>query len=200
MIPLTCLLLAKCKYGFANMDESFYLTIPYRLCQGDVLFLSEWHLSQLSGWLLRLPLAVFLRLNGGTEGIYLAFRYLYVIAHLCESTVLFFLLRKYSGAGAVLASVFYYVFVPFGIMALSYNSMGIGCLSLSTVILVCASGRWSDAPSGFLFAMAVLCCPYLVILFVIYAAAVLLCRKRDTGLDFLSPKRFGFFFLGIAVP
>lgn len=120
--------------------------------------------------------------------------------HLCGSTVFFLLLRKYSGIGAALASVFYYVYVPFGIMALSYNSMGIGFLSLSAAILVCASKRWNDAISGFLFAMAVLCCPYLVILFAIYAAAVLLCRKRDTALSFLSPRRFGFFFLGIAVP
>lgn len=200
MIPLTCMLLVKCRYGVANMDESFYLTIPYRLCQGDVLFLNEWHLSQLSGWILKLPLSVFLRLNGGTEGIYLAFRFLYTALHLCGSVVLFLLFRKRSGIGAVLASVFYYVYVPFGIMALSYNSMGLGFLSLSAAILVCTSKRWSDALSGFLFAMAVLCCPYLVILFVIYTAAVLLCRKRGTGLDFLSPKRFGFFFLGIAVP
>lgn len=200
MIPLTCLLLVKCRYGVANMDESFYLTIPYRLCQGDVLFLNEWNLSLLSGWILKFPLAVFLRLNGGTEGIYLAFRFLYTALHLCGSVVLFLLFRKRSGIGAVLASVFYYVYVPFGIMALSYNSMGLGFLSLSAAILVCTSGRWSDALSGFLFAMAVLCCPYLVILFVIYAAAVLLCRKRDTGLDFLSMKRFGFFFLGIAAP
>jgi len=38
----------KCRYGFANIDESFYLTIPYRLYQGDALFAHEWHLSQMS--------------------------------------------------------------------------------------------------------------------------------------------------------
>ena len=100
MVPLTWMLLAKCRYGFANMDESFYLTIPYRLCQGDVLLLNEWHLSQLAGWILRLPMAVFLRINGSTEGICLWFRYLYVAAHLGVSLLLFFCLRKKSGVGA----------------------------------------------------------------------------------------------------
>lgn len=76
MVPLSWMLLEKCRYGFTNIDESFYLTIPYRLCQGDRLLLNEWHLSQLSGWILRFPMAAFLRINGGTEGICLSFRYL----------------------------------------------------------------------------------------------------------------------------
>ena len=44
-------LLWKCRYGFANMDEVFYLLTPYRLCQGDALFAGEWHLSQMSAFL-----------------------------------------------------------------------------------------------------------------------------------------------------
>ena len=39
----------KCQFGFGNIDESFYITIPYRLFQGDALFLQEWHLSQMAG-------------------------------------------------------------------------------------------------------------------------------------------------------
>ena len=34
------------------MDEGFYLTIPYRLIQGDCLLVDEWHVSQLAGFLL----------------------------------------------------------------------------------------------------------------------------------------------------
>jgi len=200
MVPLTWMLLAKCRYGFANMDESFYLTIPYRLCQGDALLLNEWHLSQLAGWILRLPMAIFLRINGNTDGICLWFRYLYVAAHLGISLLLFFRLRKKSGLGAAAAVLIYYVYAPFGIGALSYNSMGIDCLAAAAVLLITASKWWSDGISGFFFAMAVLCCPYLAILYILYGIFVWCCRKKKTVPAFLMPKRFLFFSAGILLP
>ena len=40
------ILLRKCRYGVANFDEAFYLTIPYRLCQGDQPLVHEWHVTQ----------------------------------------------------------------------------------------------------------------------------------------------------------
>ena len=200
MVPLSWMLLEKCRYGFTNIDESFYLTIPYRLCQGDRLLLNEWHLSQLSGWILRFPMAAFLRINGGTEGICLSFRYLYVAAHLGISLLLFFLLRKKSGIGAAAAVLIFYVYAPFGIGALSYNSMGIDCLAAATVILVLASMWWSDAISGFFFAMAVLCCPYLSILYVAYGVFSWGCRKKKNMPTFVMPKRFLSFSLGIVLP
>lgn len=42
----------KCQYGFGGSDEAFYLTIPHRLTLGDALIKDEWHLSQLSGFLI----------------------------------------------------------------------------------------------------------------------------------------------------
>lgn len=200
MLPLTWMLLVKCRYGFADIDESFYLTIPYRLCQGDRLLLNEWHLSQLAGWILKLPMAVFLRLNGGTEGICLAFRYLYVVFHLCGSVILFSLLRRRSGLGAAVGCLFFYLYVPFGISACSYNSMGIDFLALAAVLLVTCRKSWTDALSGFCFAMAVLCCPYLVILFALYGAAVIFCRKQPETLPFLGVRRFLFFLVGVLLP
>lgn len=44
------------RYGIKTADESFYLSVPYRLKNGDSLFADEWHVSQLSGVLLLLPL------------------------------------------------------------------------------------------------------------------------------------------------
>lgn len=200
ILPLSLLLFIKCRYGFAIIDEAFYLSIPYRLYQGDVLLLQEWHLSQLAGWILKLPVSIFVRLTGGTDGIYLAFRYLYVLLHLCGSTLLFLLLRKRTGIGAIAASFFYFLYVPFCISAPSYNSMGIEFLTLSVAILVCCSSPWSAVISGCFLALAVLCCPYLAILFFIYGAAVFLFRHHTQRLSFLEGKEFAFFSLGIVVP
>lgn len=203
ILPLSVMLFMKCRYGFANVDESFYLTVPYRLCQGDALFLNEWHLSQMTGWILQLPMALFLRLVGSTEGVVLAFRQLYVALHLVSSTVIFLLLRRKCKIGGAVAALFFYIFVPYNISTLCYNSMGLGLMTLSTVIMTCADRRWSDVIGGSLYALAVLCCPYLVVLLPIYGGAVLVVRSRPQwgeGLPFLLPRRFGMYVLGIALP
>lgn len=200
ILPLSVLLFVKCRYGFAIIDEAFYLSIPYRLYQGDILLLEEWNLSQLAGWILKLPVSAFVRITGSTDGIYLFFRYLYVLLHLCGSVLLFLLLRKRTGIGAVTAAFFYFLYVPFSISTLCYNSMGIEFLTLSTILLVCCASPWSDAISGCFLALAVLCCPFLAILFFIYGAAVLLFCRHTQTLPFLKPKRFARFSLGIAVP
>lgn len=203
ILPLSVMLFMKCRYGFANIDESFYLTIPYRLCQGDALFLNEWHLSQMTGWILQLPMALFLRLGGSTEGVVLAFRQLYVALHLVSSTVIFLLLRRKCKIGGAVAALFFCIYVPYNISTLCYNSMGLGLMTLSTVIVTCADRRWSDVIGGSLYALAVLCCPYLAVLLPIYGGAVLLVRSRPKwgeGLPFLLPRRFGMYVLGIALP
>lgn len=203
LLPIATMLFVKCRYGFANRDESFYLTTPYRLYQGDALFLNEWHLSQMTWWLLQLPMAIFLRLNGSTDGIYLAFRYLYVCMHLCGSVALFLLLRRKNKIGAVIASLVYCIYDPFCVSALSYNTMGLEFLTLSAALITCGSRRRSAIASGVLFALSVLCCPYLAVLLPIYGAFTAIGYvfpgfRKD--LDFLKPRRFGCFVLGIAVP
>lgn len=80
--------------------------------------------------------------------------------------------------GAFFASCAFMLCSPYGIMALSYNSMGLMFLILSAVLLVTANERNSIfAISGFLFAGAVLCSPYVIMLYLIYSL-VFLVRKR----------------------
>ena len=45
----------KLRFGFPGADESIYIAIPYRILQGDAFLLQEWHMSQMSGFLV-LPL------------------------------------------------------------------------------------------------------------------------------------------------
>lgn len=200
MIPLSAMLFIKCRYGFANTDESFYLTIPYRLAQGDVLLLHEWHLSQLISWVLQIPVRAYLLLFGGTDGMILAFRYLYVEVHICGGTALYLMLRKHSKIGAVLSCVFFCLYVPFGISAMSYNSLGIEFLTLASVLLTCASRKWARALSGLFFALSVLCCPYLAALYVLYLAGVLFFRAAHRSCEsvaFLGTDCFFWFSVGV---
>ena len=77
-LPAVLLLLAalavvlwKAPFGMAIPDEALYLTIPYRLLQGDSLLLHEWHVTQLASLLLLLPLRLVLALRTSTEGVLL---------------------------------------------------------------------------------------------------------------------------------
>lgn len=180
IIVLSIILFQKCKYGFGNIDESFYLTIPYRLSQGDGLFINEWHLSQMCGILLLPFVSIYTKFNSGTEGIILAFRYFYVAIQLFATTLIYSQLRKWSSIGSLVSALLWVIYAPFGIMALSYNSMGIICLTMSLVLITCSEKNTSSVIGGILFASAVLCCPYLAIIYGIYVIVTLVFCFRST--------------------
>ena len=169
------MILYKCQFGFANLDESFYLTVPYRLTMGDSLFQEEWHVSQMAGFLIYPILTLYRLFVPDTQGLFLNFRYIFTVLHALVALLIYIRLRRH-GVAAIAASVIYLLFAPFGIMALSYNSLGVGLTVISGVLLATSSGRWYDPfLSGLAFAGAVLCSPYLVLVYVLYAAACLVC-------------------------
>lgn len=170
---LALVLLWRCRFGFASNDEAFYLTIPYRLLQGDALLTEEWHLSQLSGFLLMPAVWIFTTLTGGTEGILLFMRCLCVIIQTAAALFLYSRLKAFSRLGAAVAALGFVLFIPLSICALSYNSMGILFLTLSQVILITGKSCRSYLPAGLCFAAAVLCCPYLLLVYGAYLLIVL---------------------------
>lgn len=170
---LALVLLWRCRFGFASNDEAFYLTIPYRLLQGDALLTEEWHLSQLSGFLLMPAVWIFITLTGGTEGILLFMRYLCIITQTAAAVFLYNRLKAFSRLGAAVAALGFVLFIPLSICALSYNSMGILFLTLSQVILITGKSCRSYLPAGLCFAAAVLCCPYLLLVYGAYLLIVL---------------------------
>lgn len=173
-VPTVLFVFWRCPYGFGNIDESFYLTIPYRLLQGDALLQEEWHLSQMAGVLTMPLVSAYLKLNGSTEGILLAMRYVCTAVQCICAVFLYIRLKRMSPLGAILASVSFLLYTPFNIMALSYNSMGILCLTVSLVIILTAENKLAlqYCAAGLFFAAAVLCCPYLLGVYIVYLAAV----------------------------
>ena len=170
----------KCRFGFGNIDESFYLTVPYRLCRGDTLLLHEWHLSQTSGFLLVPAMRLFLLTHGSTAGILLWFRRLYTAVWGLAALFFCFRLRRFSLPGAMLASLVFLLYAPFGIMALSYNSMGI-LLLLNAGILGATARRYRALQltlAGLFLAGAVLCCPYLLLLYLLFTLPALAAALR----------------------
>ncbi len=131
-------LIWKCKYGFGNIDESFYITIPYRLFKGDALFLHEWHLSQMAGFLTFPIVSLYMLIKGSTVGIVLFMRYACTVLQIATAIFIYIRLNKINWLGALVASLSYALYIPFEIMALSYNSMAIMALVICTVIIFTA--------------------------------------------------------------
>lgn len=185
----------KCPFGFGSYDDAFYLTIPHRLSMGDVLFADEWHVSQMAG-LITTPLVWLYRtITGSTDGILLAARYAYVVFHALVSLFYYLRTKKY-GLASIAAALSWFLFAPYDIMALSYNTMAMDFILLSGVLLAAAEKRWCWALSGACLAAAVLCCPYFAAAWFLYAAGVglsALWRRRrpagDGAVSILAPSR-----------
>ena len=168
-------LLWRCRYGFGNSDEAFYLTVPYRFLQGDRMLIHEWHLSQFASFTMVPAVWLYLLIAGTTEGIILSFRYIYTVVWCAGALFLYFRARRLSEYGAMCASLVMMCYAPFGMMALSYNTLGLLYLINSVLFLLCAQ-RYRKIQfilSGIFFAGAVLCCPYLAMVYLLYTLLVL---------------------------
>lgn len=168
-------------HGFGVPDESFYLTIPYRLMGGDRMFLEEWHVSQLSSVLLYLPFRVYYSVAGSTEGVILFFRCLFMLSQLTCGIFLYTRLREYGFTGLIAAAAFC-INVPMTISALSYYTMS----NIAFLLVACLlfekkeiSGKRSLA-AGFLYACGVLAEPLTVLLFPLYCVCVLFCVRKNS--------------------
>ena len=163
--------------SFLALDEAFYIAVPYRMLQGDALLIHEWNMAQMGMFLLKPLLRVYLALMGTTEGILLNFRYIYVFFHSLVALYVYFRLRKINFMAAAAVALFYMAYCYGNIMALSYNTIGIGLMLMTCVSLAVCKGKAAEMFAiGLLFAGAVLCCPFLLIAYVIYCLAVLYFR------------------------
>ncbi len=164
-------------------DESFYLTIPFRLMNGDGLFTDEWHLSQLSSVLLYIPVKLFYSVTDSTEGIILYMRLLFCLLQLGTGILVYKTLRKYALA-AIIAGVSVMQFYVIGINTLSYNTLGLSCL----FALICIMYDANEKPScvrmvlgGTLIAAFILCQPLGLIYYALYFGAVCFFFFRNAG-------------------
>lgn len=198
----------KAQFGFGGYDDAFYLTVPHRLLKGDALFVDEWHLSQMSG-VLQLPFVwLYTTIAGSTAGIIYAMRIIYVVIHCAACVLIYTRLRKY-GVLAAIGTALYFIFTPYDIMALSYNTMGLGLVTLTGVLIATANykKKLQIIFSGVCFAGAVLCCPYLAVAYILYAVcmAVHIIMKNSNAKfvlksEMFSPRTFLFFTLGVGIP
>ncbi|MBQ3417049.1 MAG: acyltransferase family protein [Ruminococcus sp.] len=200
-------MLWKVVYGFGGSDETFYLTIPHRLVMGDSLFTDEWNLSQLAGFLMMPFVWFYTTVFGGTEGIILGARILYIIVHSASAIIIYTRLRK-RGYIALIGVILFYLFTPYDIMTMSYNTMCLGLTALSGVLIGTANydKKLQIILAGLAFSGAVLCSPLLAIGYVLYALCMVVhiaLRKKETKFALKSkmfaPRTFLLFTAGVSI-
>lgn len=202
LIGIIVVFLSRINLGLADKDETFYLSIPYRMTRGDGLLADEWHLSQLVGFLIYPIMKVYMGIKGTIEGIILDFRYIYLIIHVLSIIVTYNLLKKQDRFLAFCVSIMYGLFTPYGIMQLCYNYIGL--LSVFGISIISVSRvkfkKIAYLVVGLLIASAVLCNPYFVSIYMAYfMAVVIFSLNRKSKDEYFSWEAFVFITLGIGI-
>ena len=191
-------------FSISTPDESFYLTIPYRLIQGDALIVDEWHASQFSALLLYLPMKIFLLVTNSTDGIVLYFRLLFVLCQTIISIFTFTKLKKYGNIPALISAILYLLYVPETVNMLDYYTMSLMGFQVVSLILFCSKKLTSAHLFfvGIVFACIVLAQPFNSIIYFIFSIAVLVLNiknhKKLTS-EYLSTKTWLLITAGITV-
>ena len=139
-LALWVLLFEKCRYGFPQ-DEAFYILFCHRFMNGDIPILHEWNPTQISAIWLQPFVWIYYKIFGSSDGIILFFRYLFTVIWGFATLFLFYRLCKLSFWGASVSSLLFLIFVPYGQMALYYNTIGLICVTFAFVIIITAENK-----------------------------------------------------------
>ncbi len=169
------LLLRGAFYGIATPDESFYLTIPYRVILGDALLIDEWHASQLSAFLLYLPMKLFITVTGGTDGIVLFFRCLFVLCQTAVSCFTYVRIKKYGVIPAIFSALLFLTYVTEQVHMLDYYTMTLMGFQVTGLILLTDEKLTKPKLvfAGIVFACTVTAQPFNSLVYFVYSLFVL---------------------------
>lgn len=174
--------------GFDPQDEGFAVVVPWRWALGDLPFVDEMNLVQTAGFLTYPFVKAYVALTGGSEGIVLYLRQLYVLWVGVVSGVVFFALRGLVRWQYVAAIAAVYVsFVVLGATQLSSATLAAGFLTMGVAlgVRVVLAGeeigrgqRVTAAVAGVAHGLAAVAAPTLLVLPPIYAVAMALAVGR----------------------
>ncbi len=156
--------------GFNTADEMYFTGTFERIFRGEKILIDEWNPTQQLSVFCMYPLYCLMRqILGSTEGIIMAVRLSSLALHFLAAMVSFWRLRK-KGWGAIGAVLLFFVYAPFSLFTLSYNSIQ---FTVFFVLTSCLYGKshhksWEYVLYGILWAFLVLANPFAVILYGLY--------------------------------
>ena len=183
---LFAFLFISARYGVPSVDEADYCNL--RFLQGDIPFVEWWDPMQLF-WLAMAPVVGLYKLvAGSTDGLLLFMRYFYLTADALLYVFICRKLRAYRPAGLVSALLFCAV-APQTLFAVSYFTVAAFPFYAVCLLLIADQKKqrpWVLVLSGMALAVGIMSEPTLIIIYIIYIAAVCareLLKKRSTFLN-----------------
>lgn len=180
--------------GWVYQDEQYYVSLGYRFTTGTRMFVDDVGIAQMMGFILVPIIKLYLLIFSTTEGIILYVRFCYVIMSLISTLLIYKRFNKES-AYAWLAALIFFIFVPFSLMSMSYNTMSINFLIQSVCLYDIKNVKLKESViSGILFSLSVVCNPYLAILYILSSLYIIFIDKKD-----YIKKNYLYSFIGIAL-
>ena len=201
-------------------DEALYPTVALRFINGDNMIQHEWHLSQFSSVFSYLPILLWVKIKGSTEGLVLFLRVCYFLVHTFVASGIYGTFRKYK-LWAAAAAMLFYTQVSYRMFTISYMSMNTVFLTLLILTLWSVYEKKCTVHyifAGLCFAGCAVCNPLYCLVYAIYAVVCavvfIIGKKRNSGNErsenrknsffetidvFFGKKAFVFFTLGISI-
>lgn len=173
--------------GF-DIDEAYALALPYRVMQGDRLFLDMWEVHQTSFLLPWLFMELFFKLTGSMTGVVLYTRIVTSLLHLLISVLVYRFAGRQFQIGKKAAFLFalgYYNFLPKWMINLDFSMQQLWFFTLFLICLYDAvaakKNKWLYfGVSGLMLAMTVLAYPGMLILYPAVLLFLFLQKERET--------------------
>ena len=190
MAALFIVLLWRAFRGFCWTDESFYISTADRFYRGVTPLLGEWYRTQMSSVLMVPFYAVYRLITGGTDGIVLYFRLLYLVLSSAAGLVWFRTLRRhYPDYVALVPAIFMMCYAHLNNATFSYYMLSYILLSVGLIMIydcIHTGGRVKLIVAGSMIALAVFCMPlfavgYFAVMAVVIAAVIAGAFSKRTG-------------------
>lgn len=162
-------------------DESFYVSIPFRLVNGDSLIQHEWHLTQFSSFFQYLPVYIWTSIKDSADSIIIFLRCVYLSIHTIIAIVIYGFFRKH-GKWAVMASMMFFVQIPYRYITISYQSVFVISVLLLSLCLLSIYQKNSIhfyIFAGICFGCCCVCNPLFCSVFLLYLLICALWTKRQ---------------------
>lgn len=180
----------------AYIDEQHYISLAYRFANGSRMFVDEIGIAQMMGFILMPIVKLYLILFNTTDGIFLYVRLWYVVMSFISALLIYHRFKNESNY-AWFASIISFIFVPFSIMSLSYNSMAINFMIQSICLFDLKNKSFiKSMVSGILFSFVVICNPYMAS-FYLFSTIYILIDKNKISKEIVS--NYLYSFIGICL-
>lgn len=168
--------------GF-DIDEGYAVSMPYRLLQGDKLFLDLWEVHQTSVFLPVAFLAVFDKITGATNGAVLFLRIAATLIHAGASGAVYMSMKKKCNtAWAVLLALLYFNLLPKWLISLDFSLQQVWGITIVLLLLEKETETGKMLYSflmGIVLAMTVLAYPGMVLAYPALLVSICMLHKEE---------------------